>query len=99
MSLLYNIIGKRITGVGRSVGVGETEVRVPDSYEMPRHQVDMNVAKVFGRLELRLSAKDILAQKAKFKQFEKNTSKGDIEQVTRSFRPGCTISFTATYKI
>lgn len=98
-SLLYNIIGKRITGVGRSVGVGETEVRVPDSYEMPRHQVDMNVAKEFGRLELRLSAKDILAQKAKFKQFEKNTSKGDIEQVTRSFRPGCTISFTATYKI
>ena len=69
-ALLYNTIGKRIIGVGRSVGSGETEVRVPDSYEMPRHQVDMNIGKSFGRLDIRLALRDILGQKVQFKQFE-----------------------------
>ena len=35
-ALLYNRIGKRIIGVGRSMGTGENIVNVPDSYEMPR---------------------------------------------------------------
>lgn len=34
-ALLYNRIGKRIIGVGRSLGTADNEVRVPDSYEMP----------------------------------------------------------------
>lgn len=97
-SLLYNTIGKRIIGVGRSVGSGETDVRVPDSYEMPRHQVDINVGKSFGRFDIRLSVRDVLAQKALFKQFE-HTAKGEIQQVTRSYKPGRTFSLTATYKM
>ena len=35
--MLYNRIGKRIIGVGRSLGTADNEVRVPDSYEMPRN--------------------------------------------------------------
>lgn len=97
-SLLYNTIGKRIIGVGRSVGSGETDVRVPDSYEMPRHQVDINVGKSFGHFDIRLSVRDVLAQKAQFKQFEQ-TPKGEIQQVTRSYKPGRTFSITATYKM
>lgn len=97
-SLLYNTIGKRIIGVGRSVGSGETDVRVPDSYEMPRHQVDVNVGKSFGHFDIRLSVRDVLAQKAQFKQFEQ-TAKGEIQQVTRSYKPGRTFSLTATYKM
>lgn len=97
-SLLYNTIGKRIIGVGRSVGSGETDVRVPDSYEMPRHQVDINVGKSFGHFDIRLSVRDVLAQKAQFKQFEQ-TAKGEIQQVTRSYKPGRTFSLTATYKM
>ncbi len=58
-SLLYNTIGKRIIGVGRSIGSGETDVRVPDSYEMPRHQIDLNLGKSFGRLDMRLSVRDL----------------------------------------
>lgn len=48
-SVLYNVIGKRLIGVGRSVGTGTTEVRVPDSYEMPRHQLDFNITKELHR--------------------------------------------------
>lgn len=44
-ALLYNRIGKRIIGVGRSLGTADNEVRVPDSYEMPRNAVDLSVSK------------------------------------------------------
>ena len=97
-ALLYNIIGKRIIGVGRSIGSGETDVRVPDSYEMPRHQIDLNIGKSFGHVDLRLSLRDILAQKVEYKQFEQ-TPHGEIEQVTRSYTPGRTISLTFSYKL
>ncbi len=96
-SLLYNVIGKRLIGVGRSVGTGATEVRVPDSYEMPRHQLDLNVGKEMGSFALRFSIRDILAQKAQFKQFEK-TPHGEVEQITRSYRPGRTIQLSVGYK-
>lgn len=97
-SLLYNTIGKRIIGVGRNIGSGETDVRVPDSYEMPRHQIDLNLGKSLRGFDLRLSVRDLLAQKAEFKQFEQ-TAHGEIEQVTRAYRPGRTISLTIGYKL
>ena len=97
-SLLYNTIGKRIIGVGRSVGSGETDVRVPDSYEMPRHQIDLSLGKSIGRFDLRISVRDILAQKVQFKQFE-STQKGEIEQITRSYTPGRSFSLSASYKL
>lgn len=97
-SLLYNTIGKRIIGVGRSIGSGETDVRVPDSYEMPRHQLDLNLGKSFGRLDFRLSVRDMLAQKVEFKQFEQ-TPHGEIEQITRAYQPGRTFSLTIGYKL
>ena len=96
-SLLYNVIGKRLIGVGRSVGTGATEVRVPDSYEMPRHQLDLNVGKEIGPFALRFSIRDLLAQKVQFKQFEK-TPHGEVEQITRSYRPGRTIQLSVGYK-
>ncbi len=96
-SLLYNVIGKRLIGVGRSVGTGNTEIRVPDSYEMPRHQLDFNIAKRIGRLDLRLSVRDLLAQKVQLKQFEK-TPQGEIEQITRSYCPGRNIQFSASFQ-
>lgn len=97
-ALMYNVIGKRIIGVGRSVGSGETDVRVPDSYEMPRHQVDLNVGKALGRFDLRLALRDVLGQKVEYKQFEQ-TPRGEVQQITRSFRPGRTFSVSLTYKL
>ena len=97
-ALMYNVIGKRIIGVGRSVGSGETDVRVPDSYEMPRHQVDLNVGKALGRFDLRVALRDVLGQKVEYKQFEQ-TPRGEVQQITRSFRPGRTFSVSLTYKL
>lgn len=48
ISLLYNRIGKRIIGVGRSEGTtsgNDVNSRVPDSYEMPRDVIDLTASK------------------------------------------------------
>lgn len=101
-SLLYNRIGKRIVGVGRTTGGGSDpsrNIRVPDSYEMPRDAFDFTASKRIGRLELKLAVKDILNQKVSFKQFSDVTLKDgtkQVEQVTRQYRPGTNIQFTAT---
>lgn len=97
-AILYNIIGMRIIGVGRSIGSAETDVRVPDSYEMPRHQVDMNIGKSFGHVDVRLSVRDLLSQKVRYVQFE-NTPHGELEQVTRSYNPGRTVTLSVTYRL
>lgn len=86
VSLLYNRIGKRIIGVGRSEGsLGSDDVaKVPDSYEMPRNGLDLTVSKGFGKwCELKLYVRNLLGEAVYYKQFE-----GEIEQITRSYYPG-----------
>jgi len=103
ISLLYNRIGKRIIGVGRSEGTsGSTEnARVPDSYEMPRDKVDFTISKYFGEhWEIRANIKDIFAQSVVYKQFaEVNTENGSktVEQITREYKSGRNIGLTVKY--
>lgn len=104
-ALLYNRIGKRIIGVGRSEGsTGSDEnARVPDSYEMPRNSIDLSVSKRWGKhWETKLSIRDVLAEKVYYKQFADVTyadgSSRTIEQVTRCYRPGRNIGIQAVYK-
>lgn len=100
VSLLYNRIGKRIIGVGRSEGTtgGNETARVPDSYEMPRNSIDFSLSKKFGKhLELKLSVRDLLAEKVEYKQFAETRS-GEVEQITRSYKPGRNVGLSATYK-
>lgn len=105
MALLYNRIGKRIIGVGRSEGTtGDNDnARVPDSYEMPRNSVDLTFSKRMGtHWELKAAVKDILAEKVSFKQFADvtfpNGSRRTVEEVTRSYRPGRNVSLQITYQ-
>ena len=106
VSLLYNRIGKRIIGVGRSEGSSGSEdnARVPDSYEMPRDVLDFSISKKFGKhVELKANLRDLLAQKVSYKQFDEVTSKDgatyEVVQVTRQYKPGrniglsCVVSF------
>ena len=102
-SVLYNRIGKRLIGVGRSLGAtGDQTVTIPDSYEMPRNALDFSLARQFGRWNLRLGAKDILAEKVLFKLFNQVTmadgSSKEVEELTRSYRPGRSFSLTLSYK-
>jgi TonB-dependent receptor len=97
-ALLYNRIGKRIIGVGRSMGSEGDKAKIPDSYEMPRNAIDLSIAKKFGdRLELKLSARDLLAEKVSFKQFE-TTAKGEVEQITRQYQPGRNLNISLYYQ-
>ena len=102
VSLLYNRIGRRIIGVGRSEGStgSEDNARVPDSYEMPRDMFDIAVTKKWGKhLELKAGVRDILAQSVCYKQFaEVKTKDGqtkEVEQITRRYTPGRNINLTA----
>ncbi len=105
IALLYNRIGKRIIGVGRSEGTtsGNETLRVPDSYEMPRDVIDLSASKKFGsHWELKLSIRDLLAQKVYYKQFAdvhySNGTSREIEQITRVYKPGRNIGVSAVYK-
>lgn len=105
-AVLYNRIGKRIIGVGRSEGSSGSEdnARIPDSYEMPRNTLDLTFAKRFGeKWELKVAFKDILSEKVEYKQFASvrlpdGTGK-EVEQVTRSYRPGrnLTLSLSCSF--
>ena len=104
IALLYNRIGKRIVGVGRTSGStgGQETLRVPDSYEMPRDMIDLSVSKRFGsHWEIRANVRDLLAQRIYYKQFAEvdydNGSHRRVEQVTRSYRPGRNIGLQVRY--
>ena len=50
VALLYNRIGKRIVGLGKSNSVNpDPNTLIPDSYEMPRNVLDFSVSKRIGR--------------------------------------------------
>lgn len=105
IALLYNRIGKRIIGVGRSEGStgDDSNSRVPHSYEMPRNTIDFLLAKKFGEhLELKLNVRDLLAEKIYYKQFADVTysdgSKKEVEEIARCYKPGRNIGLQAIYK-
>ncbi len=97
IAALYNRIGKRIIGVGRSLGTAGDEAKVPDSYEMPRNSIDLSLSKKIGEhVEIKAAIKDILAEKVSFKQFAE-TSHGEVEQITRQYKPGRNFSLNFSY--
>ena len=105
VAILYNRIGKRIIGVGRSEGTtgDDSNSRVPHSYEMPRNCIDLSLSKKFGEhLELKFNAKDTLAEKVYYKQFAKATysdgSTKEIEEIARCYKPGSNIGLQVIYK-
>lgn len=105
VGVLYNRIGKRIIGVGRSVGTtgGDDTNNIPNSYEMPRNAIDITLAKKFGKhWELKASVRDLLAERVYFKQFAKVTkdgSEGQREQITKSYKPGRSFGLSVTYSL
>ncbi|MDR2086803.1 MAG: TonB-dependent receptor [Dysgonamonadaceae bacterium] len=104
VSLLYNRIGKRIVGLGKSNSIHpDINTLIPDSYEMPRNTLDFTIGKSIGKnLELRCSVRDILSEAIVYKQFPKFEKDGVIhnrEQITRQYNPGQSISVGVALKI
>ena len=103
-SLMYNIIGKRIIGVGKTTSLsGNTDFDLPDAYEMPRNLLDFSIAKTIGKhVEIKLTVKDILSQPITMKQFPTVTINGEQqtrEQTTYKYRPGTSFSFGISVKL
>lgn len=102
MGLMYNIIGKRIVGIGLKSKSENSTVNddIPDMYEMPRNVLDFTVTKRLGKhVEIAAAIKDIFSQDVLYKQFPKfEDSEGNMqerEQITRQFNPGQNISISA----
>jgi outer membrane receptor protein involved in Fe transport len=77
--LLYNVVGQRLTQVGRN--------GIPDIYELPRHVLDLTVGQKLGQfVELRGSASNLLDWPT---VREHKTGNGDI---TEEFKTGTTFS-------
>ena len=105
IALLYNRIGKRIIGVGRSEGTtgDDSNARVPHSYEMPRNSIDLSFGKKFGtHWDIKLNIRDLLAEKIYYKQFAEVTyadgSKREVEEISRCYKSGRNIGLSASYK-
>ncbi|MGN0210748.1 MAG: hypothetical protein ACI391_06505, partial [Muribaculaceae bacterium] len=62
----------------------------------PRHTIDISLSQKFGRFTLSAGVRDLLAQRYTFKQIEE-TGGRTIEEVTRSYRPGRTLSLALKY--
>ncbi|MCI2081834.1 MAG: carboxypeptidase-like regulatory domain-containing protein [Bacteroidales bacterium] len=99
--ILYNRIGKRIVGIGKtdtSVG-GSIDNDIPDMYEMPRNALDFVFDRTFlKKWYFKLNVKDLLDEDVVFCQFPKYVSAdGTTEkrvQVTKRYKPGTEIYFS-----
>lgn len=105
LGALYNRIGKRIIGVGRSVGTtgGDDSANIPHSYEMPRNAVDLSARYKFtDHLEASLAIRDLLGEKVNFEQqtdaLHPDGSVSTVNEVTKSYRPGTNISLGINFK-
>jgi outer membrane receptor protein involved in Fe transport len=111
VTLLYNVIGKRIVAVGRP-SPNEWE-DIPNIYEMPRNAFDLAVSKKIGKnLEFKAGIKDILNQQVRLNQAvntsvnmsdvtngsENGTKNFSRDQITKSYQPGRYITFSVAYK-
>ena len=99
VGLLYNIIGKRIVGIGRVDLSNGSSINnnIPDMYEMPRNGLDLTFRKKFGkRTEFNASIKDIISEPIVFKQFPEYYDENGViqhrEQITKFFKCGQNVS-------
>ncbi len=105
IGVLYNRIGKRIVGIGRTdlSSGGSIDNDIPDMYEMPRDALDFVVTKRLGkRWEVRLSAKDLIGDDVELCQFPEFTDDADKVQqrkeVTKRYAPGRSFSIGVSAK-
>ncbi len=94
VSLLYNVIGKRIFIVGYE--------GYPDIYEMPRNQIDLSVSKDVGKyLQLKAGFLDLLNQGVILLQDGNQDKKFDRkkDQLVQQYRPGTVFSLGLSVRL
>lgn len=94
VNFLHNIFGKRIIVIGTAY--------IPDTYEMPRHHMDITVTKGFGRhFELKLGLRNLFKQPHTLLQDSNQDGIWDRakDQIIESYSPGRIFSLGLTYKL
>ncbi|MBK7028914.1 MAG: TonB-dependent receptor [Bacteroidales bacterium] len=93
LSVLYNIFGKRIIGIGTP--------EKPNSYEMPRHNLDFTLIKKVGKsLQIKIGAKDLLDSEYLTQQvMTSETLTEDAKIKVKSFYPGRSFSVGLSYSL
>jgi outer membrane receptor protein involved in Fe transport len=90
LSLLYNVFGKRIVGIGTP--------EIPNSYEMPRHVVDFTFQKKFEKgVALKFGIKDLLNQEISVQQVMKTEGLPDAIVKVKAYRPGRSVALGVSY--
>lgn len=94
-SIAYNVFGPRIFAVG--------DVNFPSIYELPRHSLDMQVARHFGKMEAKLNIQNLLNTEYRFYQDTDVNNKIELEGDGRDapilrYRTGQQVSLTLSYK-
>ena len=112
VTMLYNIIGKRIVAVGRP-SPNEWE-DIPNIYEMPRNVLDLAISKkISKKFEIKAGIKDILNEQVRLVQAinttvnmdEINSTSTSVikqfrrDQITKLYQPGRYITLGITYKL
>lgn len=100
VSLLYNVVGRRLFAVGGYTDSGE--VAYEDIYEMPRNVLDFSISKTFKqKFQVKFSIADILNQKLVLLQDGNNddTFNSDNDQIIQSGRIGSLYTLGFSYKI
>jgi hypothetical protein len=93
-SVAYNVFGQRIYSVG--------DVNFPSIYELPRHSLDMQIAKRFGRVETRLNLQNLLDAAFRFYQDTDFDNKIDVDgrdEPILQYKIGQQFSFGISYKV
>jgi hypothetical protein len=92
VSLLYNVFGQRIVGIGTP--------DIPNSYEMPRNILDFTIQKRFGQhLAIKFGVKDIINQEVLIQQTMKSVNLPDAIIKVKAYTPGRVFSFGINYNI
>ena len=94
VNITHNIIGRRIMVIGTSY--------IPDTYEMPRHLIDLTVTKGFGRhFEIKAGIRDLLKPAIVLLQDANEDGVYDKknDQIIEKYTPGTIFSFGLTYKL
>ncbi|MBX2900926.1 MAG: outer membrane beta-barrel protein [Cyclobacteriaceae bacterium] len=88
----YNVFGKRIMAVGSII--------LPTWWEMPRNVIDMQVAKSFNKLEVKLNINNLLNARYRIMQDDNLDSKIDnnIDQFVRGYRTGQLATLSVGWK-
>ena len=93
VSLMYNIIGKRLFAIGG-------DKSQPDIYEMPRHLTDLSITKGFGKhIEVKLGVKDLFNNKFRYMQdVNQDGDFDDEDQTIESYRTGSYFTAGISYR-